>query len=96
MNEQNAKFENYLCENHLSHETDIVKIINALLTSLLLVAPSSFSTRRDTTEGVLTLLISPLCLAQCMRIKEGEPLRDDASSYDEDDSLTCLEELAIV
>lgn len=61
-------------------------MIDTLLTPLPLVTPSSLITLRDTTKGVSTLCISPHLLAQCVGLKVGEPFKDDASPYDEDDS----------
>jgi len=64
--------------------TNLKEVIDPRLTFLPLVAPSLSPTLRDTTEGVLRLLSSPLPLAQYTGLQIDKSLRGDAS-YVEDD-----------
>jgi len=58
--------------------TGLEKFIGLPLISLLLVPPSLCSTPRDTTGDDLTLLASPLPLAQCTGLKTGKSSKGDA------------------
>jgi len=59
--------------------TDLEKVIDPSLSSLSYVASSLSSTPRDTAIGDLTLLASPLPLAQCTGLEMGESSNSDAS-----------------
>ena len=65
------------------------------LNSLPLVAPSIFSTSLATGVSDLTLLASPLPVAQCTELEMGEISRSDVSVL-EDDSLSWSKEPALV
>jgi len=75
--------------------TGLGEVIDPPLTSLPLVAPSLPSTPRDTTEGVLSLLVSLLPLGQCTGLEMGESLGGDVRCV-EDDSLDWSGDIAFL
>ena len=79
-----ARLDVNMCDDGMSFpppESGLEEVLDPPLTISPIVAPSSLSTPRDTTEGALSLTISPLPLAQCTELKVGESFRDDASMY---------------
>jgi len=75
--------------------TDLEEVFDPPSTSLPFVAPSFFSTPMDTSVSKLTLLTSPLPLAQCMGLEMGEISSSDASIL-EDVSLVWSNESVLV
>ena len=65
------------------------------MTFLPFISPSFSSAPKDTTVGDLTLLASPLPLAQCIRLEIGELFRGVASVLEEA-SLLRSKELTLI
>jgi len=74
--------------------TGLKEVIDPPLPPSPFVASSLSSTPRDTTENVLSLLSSPLSLAQSTRLEMGESLRGDDGCV-EDDLLDKLGDIAL-
>ena len=71
------------------------EVTDPSLTSLPFVTPSLLSAPSETTEGVLSLLSTPLPLAQCTGLEMGESPRGGAS-FVEDDLLDWLGDIALL
>ena len=78
-----------------THLIDLEKVFDPSLISLPFIAPSFSNTPMDTSVSDLTLLASPLLLAQCTRLEMGEISKGDTSDI-EDFSLGWSEELTLV
>ena len=75
--------------------TYLKQVIDPPLISIPFVTPSLSSTPRDTTIGDLTLLVSPLHLAQCMGLEMCDSSKGDAS-FVKDDLLDWSKELTLI